>query len=108
MELEVCNLFMPQLKVAMKIQSGLNYKSRIIINNYSHNIMITIKGPAVFLAQFAGDNTPFNTLEGMCKWASELGYKGIQIPSWDTRLIDVSKAAQSKTYCDEIKGLVNS
>ena len=70
--------------------------------------MSTIKGPAVFLAQFAGDNAPFNTLEGMCKWASQLGYKGIQIPSWDTRLIDVNKAAESKTYCDELKGLVNS
>lgn len=70
--------------------------------------MSTIKGPAVFLAQFAGDNKPFNSLEGMCQWASNLGYKGIQIPSWDTRLIDVNKAAESKTYCDELKGLVNS
>jgi sugar phosphate isomerase/epimerase len=70
--------------------------------------MSTIKGPAVFLAQFAGDSAPFNSLEGMCKWASELGYKGIQIPSWDTRLIDVNKAAESKTYSDEIKGMVNS
>lgn len=70
--------------------------------------MSTIKGPAVFLAQFAGDEKPFNTLEGMCKWASELGYKGIQIPTWDTRLIDVNTAANSKTYCDDLKGLVNS
>jgi len=70
--------------------------------------MSTIKGPTVFLAQFVGDNAPFNTLEGMCKCASQLGYKGIQIPSWDTRLIDVNKAAESKTYCDELKGLVNS
>ena len=67
-----------------------------------------IKGPAVFLAQFAGDESPFNSLDGMCKWASELGYKGVQIPTWDTRLIDVKKAAESKTYCDELKGLVNS
>ena len=70
--------------------------------------MSTIKGPAIFLAQFTGETPPFNTLEAMCRWASELDYKGIQIPTWDTRLIDISKAAKSKTYCDELKGLVNS
>jgi sugar phosphate isomerase/epimerase len=68
--------------------------------------MKTIKGPAIFLAQFAGDSAPFNTLGGIAKWAAGLGYKGIQIPSWDGRFIDVKKAASSKTYADEIKGIV--
>ncbi len=76
--------------------------------NYELNKMKTIKGPAIFLAQFVGDNAPFNTLDGMCKWASDLGYKGIQIPTWESRLIDLDKAAESKTYCDELKGKVNS
>jgi sugar phosphate isomerase/epimerase len=67
--------------------------------------MKTIKGPAIFLAQFAGDAAPFNNLANMAKWAAGLGYKGIQIPSWDGRLIDVKKAASSKAYCDEIKGI---
>ncbi len=67
--------------------------------------MKTIKGPAIFLAQFAGDAAPFNTLAGMAKWAARLGYEGIQIPAWDGRLIDIKKAASSKTYCDEIKGI---
>ncbi|GAA3563131.1 sugar phosphate isomerase/epimerase [Snuella lapsa] len=70
--------------------------------------MKTIKGPAVFLAQFAGDQAPFNTLDGICKWASDLGYKGIQIPVWESRFIDIDKAATSKTYCDELKGKVQS
>ncbi|MAZ26944.1 MAG: AP endonuclease [Cytophagaceae bacterium] len=70
--------------------------------------MKTIKGPAIFLAQFMDDKAPFNSLDGLCKWASELGYKGIQIPTWETRLIDLAKAAESKTYCDELKGKVNS
>ena len=70
--------------------------------------MKTIKGPAVFLAQFMDDKEPFNSLEGLCKWASGLGYKGIQIPTWETRLIDLEKAAESKTYCDELKGKVES
>ncbi len=51
--------------------------------------MKTMKGPAIFLAQFAGDAAPFNTLSGMAGWAASLGYKGVQIPSWDGRLFDL-------------------
>ena len=68
--------------------------------------MKTMKGPAIFLAQFAGDAAPFNTLKGMAGWAAGLGYKGVQIPTWDARLFDLKKAASSKTYCDEIKGML--
>jgi sugar phosphate isomerase/epimerase len=64
-----------------------------------------IKGPAIFLAQFAGDAKPFNSWNDICKWAAGLGYKGVQIPSWDGRLFNLKKAAESKTYCDEIKGI---
>jgi sugar phosphate isomerase/epimerase len=67
--------------------------------------MKTIKGPGIFLAQFAGDAAPFNTLEGMAKWAAGLGYAGIQIPSWDGRLFDLKRAAESQAYCDEIRGV---
>ena len=63
-----------------------------------------IKGPAVFLAQFAGDAAPFNSFDAMCGWAAKLGYKGVQIPTWDGRLFDLKKAGESKTYCDEITG----
>ncbi len=63
-----------------------------------------IKGPAIFLAQFTGDAAPFNSWEAICKWAAGLGYKGVQIPSWDGRIFDLKKAASSKTYCDEVKG----
>jgi sugar phosphate isomerase/epimerase len=66
--------------------------------------MKTIKGPAIFLAQFAGDAAPFNSLPGLARWAADLGYAGVQIPAWDGRLIDLARAADSKTYCDEIKG----
>jgi sugar phosphate isomerase/epimerase len=64
-----------------------------------------IKGPAIFLAQFAGDAAPFNSLPAIAAWAAGLGYKGVQIPSWDARLFDLAKAAASKTYCDEVKGI---
>jgi sugar phosphate isomerase/epimerase len=70
--------------------------------------MKTIKGPAIFLAQFLGDQAPFNTLESICKWAKSLGYIGVQIPTWDSRCIDLKKAAESKTYADELNGLVRS
>ena len=65
--------------------------------------MTTIQGPAVFLAQFIGDEAPFNSLDGICKWAADLGFKGIQMPTLDTRFIDLQKAAESKTYADELK-----
>lgn len=68
--------------------------------------MKTIKGPAIFLAQFMGDQPPFNSLDSVCKYMAGLGYKGIQIPTWDGRLIDLQKAAESKTYCDELKGKI--
>lgn len=68
--------------------------------------MQTIKGPGIFLAQFAGDDAPFNSLESIAKWAKGLGYAGIQIPTWDSRLIDLQKAAESKTYADELSGIV--
>jgi sugar phosphate isomerase/epimerase len=66
--------------------------------------MKTIKGPAIFLAQFAGDQAPFNGLKEISRWAATLGYKGVQIPSWDARLFDLKRAAESRGYCDEIRG----
>ncbi len=68
--------------------------------------MRTIKGPGIFLAQFAGDAAPFNSLKSIAAWAAKLGYKGVQIPCWDARLFDLKRAAESKTYCDEIRGVV--
>ncbi len=67
--------------------------------------MKTIKGPAIYLAQFVGDQAPFNTFKDICGWAASLGFKGVQIPAWDTRLIDITKAAESKGYCDDLKGV---
>ncbi len=69
--------------------------------------MKTIKGPGIFLAQFAGDAEPFNSLDGMAKWAAGLGFAGVQIPSWDGRLFDLQRAAESKTYCDEVLGTLS-
>ncbi|MBL7768299.1 MAG: sugar phosphate isomerase/epimerase [Flavipsychrobacter sp.] len=68
--------------------------------------MTTLKGPGIFLAQFLGDQPPFNNLKAICLWAESLGFKGVQIPTWDPRCIDLQKAAESKTYADEIRGTV--
>ncbi|MEM9625587.1 MAG: sugar phosphate isomerase/epimerase [Pseudomonadota bacterium] len=67
--------------------------------------MSMIKGPGLFLAQFAGDEAPFDSLPAITSWAANLGYKGVQIPSWDGRLFDLAKAAESDAYCDEVKGI---
>ncbi|GAA4909273.1 sugar phosphate isomerase/epimerase [Mucilaginibacter defluvii] len=69
--------------------------------------MRTIKGPGIFLAQFVGPNAPFDNLKSICDWAKGLGYKGVQLPTNDPHYIDIQKAAESQTYADEIKGIVN-
>ncbi len=69
--------------------------------------MKTIKGPGIFLAQFLGDEPPFNDLKSICQWAKSLGFIGVQLPTTDTRCIDLQKCAESKTYADELKGLIN-
>ncbi len=70
--------------------------------------MTTLKGPGIFLAQFLGDQPPFNDLSSICKWAKSLGFTGVQIPTWDSRCIDLKKAAESRGYADELSGIVKS
>ncbi len=70
--------------------------------------MTTLLGPAIFLAQFIGDEAPFNDLDAICKWAAELGFLGIQLPTTGARFINLKQAAESKTYADDLKGKVNS
>lgn len=65
----------------------------------------TIKGPALFLAQFANDSAPFNSLPEIARWAAGLGYKGVQIPTFDSRLFNLDRAAESQDYCDEVAGI---
>lgn len=64
-----------------------------------------IKGPGIFLAQFASDDGPISNFSSACEWASDFGYKGIQVPTWDTRLIDLKLASTSQDYCDELSGI---
>jgi len=63
-----------------------------------------MKGPAIFLAQFVGDKPPFNSLASIARWAAGHGYKGVQIPTTAPQLFDLQKAAESDTYCDEVRG----
>jgi sugar phosphate isomerase/epimerase len=67
--------------------------------------MKTIKGPGLYLAQFAGDEAPFNSWDGITRWAADCGYLGVQVPTGDARLIDLGRAAESKDYCDEFRGV---
>ncbi len=68
--------------------------------------MKTIKGPGIFISQFIGENAPFDNLKNICRWASKLGYQAVQLPTHDKRFIDLEKAAESKTYADELTGIV--
>ena len=67
--------------------------------------MKTMKGPAIFLAQFASDAEPFDSWDGITRWAASLGYVGVQVPSWDARLFDLDRAATSQDYRDEFLGI---
>lgn len=68
--------------------------------------MQTIKGPGIFLAQFLGDNPPFDNLESICKWAKSIGFEGVQIPTWATNYFDLKLAAESQDYAQQIKGQI--
>ncbi len=85
-------------------RNGTPLHSNLSLTRYIFT-MKTIKGPAIFLAQFAGDDAPFNNFKSICEWAAGLGYKGVQIPTWDGRLFDLKQAAESQTYADELKGI---
>ena len=66
--------------------------------------MAKMKGPAIFLAQFIRDEEPYDSIDNIGRWVADLGYTGVQIPGWDPRAIDIDRAAESKTYCDEYRG----
>jgi sugar phosphate isomerase/epimerase len=70
--------------------------------------MRTIRGPGLFIAQFIDADARLSSLAGICRWAAELGFKGLQVPTWHSHIFDLAKAAASQTYCDEILGLMNS
>ena len=67
-----------------------------------------MKGPGIYLAQFMGDDRPYDNLENICRYMAGLGYVGVQLPAWDGRCVDLKKLAESKDYADEIKGTVES
>ena len=68
--------------------------------------MNTLKGPAIFLAQFAGEKHPYNTMKSIAEWSVSLGFEGIQIPSWESKLFNLDQAAESKDYCDDLSGML--
>ena len=61
-----------------------------------------MKGPAIFLAQFLPPSQEETSLRSMCEWASNLGYEGVQIPTWDARIFDLKLASESQQYCDQV------
>ncbi len=65
--------------------------------------MRTIQGPAIFLAQFVQDHPPFDTLDSLARWAADLGYVAVQLPTWLPQLFDLTLAAESASYCDDLR-----
>ena len=65
--------------------------------------MKTIQGPGLFIAQFISDESPFHSLDSIAAWAGGLGFKGLQLPSNDARFLDLQQAAESKSYCEDLR-----
>ncbi|GAB2902536.1 sugar phosphate isomerase/epimerase family protein [Microbulbifer echini] len=68
----------------------------------------TIQGPGIFLAQFLPPAKEPVTLESMVRWAAGLGYRGVQVPTWDKRVFDLELASTSQAYCDDVLGICDS
>jgi sugar phosphate isomerase/epimerase len=68
--------------------------------------MSRIKGPAIFLGQFLRDREPYNNIQNISRWVAGLGFKGVQLPGWDPRVIDLDQASASKSYCDDYRGML--
>src|SRR5262245_41412907 len=66
----------------------------------------TIDGPGVFLAQFIAPEPPFDRLETLAAWVADKGFKAVQLPTFNSTIFDLAKAAESATYCDEVQGLL--
>ena len=76
-----------------------------MLRHHAKNILkyYNYKMPSHFLAQFMGHEAPYNSLDNICQWVAGIGFKGIQIPTWDSRYINLQSAAESKVYADELK-----
>lgn len=62
-----------------------------------------MQGPGIFLAQFLREQPPYDRLDSIAKWVAALGYRGVQIPTWDLRVFDLATAAGSQAYCDDYR-----
>jgi sugar phosphate isomerase/epimerase len=68
--------------------------------------MRTIQGPGIFLAQFIAPEPPYDRLDTLADWAAAKGYRGVQVPTFAPHILDLAKAAESRGYCEEIKGVL--
>lgn len=64
--------------------------------------MRTLKGPSVFLAQFVQDRHPYNSLTGLAQWAADKGFVAVQMPTNHPEIFDLTLAAESQIYCDDV------
>ena len=65
--------------------------------------MKTIQGPAIFLAQFAGDTAPFNNLQQYRALGEHArATRACRFPPGTAACLICKRAAESKTYCDDV------
>src|SRR5438309_11664883 len=66
--------------------------------------MRSIKGPAIFLAQFAGGAPPFNNLKAIAGWAAGLGFKACRSPSGIPRRLASAQGPETRPTVTRVKG----
>jgi sugar phosphate isomerase/epimerase len=49
-------------------------------------------------------NRPEPCTDPPARWAASLGHVGVQVPTSDSKLFDLKRAAESQIYCDEVAG----
>jgi sugar phosphate isomerase/epimerase len=70
--------------------------------------MQTIKGPGLFIAQFVDADARLGTLEGIAAFAAECGFTALQMPTFYPKIFDLEQAAQSQSYCDDVRGTLSN
>jgi hypothetical protein len=69
--------------------------------------MKAIKDPAIFLGQDADDAATLNSLI-FTRWTAEKSYLGMLPLAWASRLIEPTKATQSKNHRDELTSVTKN
>lgn len=62
-----------------------------------------MRGPALLVTPFIGARDDLRNLDGLARFAAELGYDAIQLPITAPAVLDIDRAACDDMYCVQIR-----